>query len=109
MDRATYVPMVLPVGIITWLAGGGPGVVCALVGAVAGVTFLVPPIGSPVPADSRDALGTVLYLLVALAVVWLTDIAKRQRDAIASERERIQRLLDTNTEMLALRDGFSGM
>ncbi len=108
-DRAPYLVLAFAVTVIAWYAGFWPGVFGVLLSALAVLLVLVPPVGSFSLPGSADLVAAVHYVIVGLGIVLVADQARRRGEALRARNRELERLLEDNRALLALRDGFSGM
>ncbi|HEY7062586.1 MAG TPA: response regulator [Chloroflexota bacterium] len=106
--RSVFAVFYLAVLLSAWRGGLGPGLLAMVVGAVANIVLVIPPIGS-LGLQMEDWLRLCIFLTVSLLIALVTDALERARRALdvslaqkrRSEAE-MSSILDSVVEALAL-------
>jgi PAS domain S-box-containing protein len=100
-----FVALFPAVVLATLLGGTGPGLLAIFVGGLAAWYLLIPPFGVFFPIVWPDLAGLVLYVLAALACLWLARRVQRASEAnfrLAEERKALLAELDGTLRQLAV-------
>jgi K+-sensing histidine kinase KdpD len=100
-----YIPGVLAIATI-W--GWRLGVLSAVASALAFNWFHIPPTGRFTIAADRDAIGLVVFVIVAIASSSLAELARARAAEAERRREETERVLADLRELSAERDRIEG-
>jgi signal transduction histidine kinase len=107
--RVQFTLLLLATVVVAWYAGRGPALVAVAIGALAALTFLAPPVGTPVISDPADVFAVILFLVPAILVIFVAAGARERSVALEGANGRLQRALDENRGLLRVRDAFASM
>ena len=102
-ETATFMPFFMAILVSAWIGGWKPGAVATGLGAVAGVWFLLEPVGSFAIIDRADAVQVLLYLVMGLAISLVCQSLHNARDRASAMRSDITELqrMEENLRRLA--------
>jgi signal transduction histidine kinase len=78
--------------VASWFGGVGPGLAATVLSLLATLTFILPPLGVPLPADAGQAISALLFCGVGMFISGLSEALHRSRrraEAAVREQERL--------------------
>ncbi len=91
----TFFPAII---LTSFVAGRGPGILCALLSLLAAWFFIIEPVNS-FAINASAALGMGLSVVVATVEIALVEVMQRAIDRLDAERQLTARLYDQQREL----------
>ena len=96
LDRSIFILFVAPIALSAWYGGRGPAFVALLLGVFAVDVLFFERVLLVFPSEPRDVVGMVLFILVGLVIVHLSDLLRTARD---NAQRYVQQLEDQAMEL----------
>jgi signal transduction histidine kinase len=87
-DKSRFLVMLIPVAVMTWGGGTGPGFVALGMGSLVGAVLLPPKYLLAIDSPS-DVASLVLFVVVGLVLIAIIEGLKRSRQALADSEARV--------------------